>query len=329
MAPDGSWPGCHGVRLRSSTDLGFGSQAGRPLATVEVRVDPVPAPAGEPVWSVGWSAPATGSTRDDEAAGAVRLHRDGAGHLTLEIVDERRLRVALKDGTMIISPPFDGIQAQLVASFGLPMVVEELPSALVLHAAAAATPDGRTAVVIAGEGGAGKSSALIALMGAGWAPISEDVCVLDLGGSEPQVWPGPPWVRVRHDQAGPTGTDAVFRTSEKTAWGLGTRQPDRAVPVGGVIALDAPGGEEVETSSLSLPAAIETIAGHAVWLGPHDQRARRLFGPVTAVATRLPVVRVRLPHAPGWLDQLTALLDPVAEGSPLGGFGSLNARTRA
>lgn len=327
IAPAGLWPGCHGVRLRSSADLGLGCHAGVPLATVDVLVDSVPAQTGKPVWSVRWPDQAGGPADADRDGGAVRLHRDETGALTLEIVDARRLRVAVHHGAVTVTPPFDGIQAQLVASFGLPMVVEELPSVLVLHAAAAAAPDGRIAVVIAGAGGAGKSSALIALMAAGWAPISEDVCVVDLTGLEPRVWPGPPWVRVRHDEAGPAGMDPVFRTSEKTAWGLGARQPDGAVPVGVVLSLEPPGGEETHLSSLSPPAAIEAVAGHAVWLGEHEQRARHLFGPVAAVASRVPVVRLRLPHDPDWVDQLTALLDPLAEGSPLGGRRRLDTQS--
>lgn len=319
IASEPTWPGCHGVRLRSPSDLGLGRHQGRALATVDVRVAKVPAPAGDAVWAVGGPASASALPEADRVAGAMQLQRDGDDGLTLTVTDDRRLRVQAQARRVTVTPPFDGVQAQLVASFGLPLVVEELPSVLVLHAAAAATPDGKTAVVLAGPGGTGKSSALIGLVAAGWLPISEDVCVLQSEESGVRVWPGPPWVRIRHDEPGPAGTDPVFRTREKTAWALGPHQPHGPVPLSGIVLLEAPGGDEARVSFVSAPGAIGALAEHAVWLGDQGQRARRLFGPVASLAARIPVVRVRLPRDPGWVGQLTALVAPVAEGSPFGG----------
>ena len=82
--------------------------------------------------------------------------------------------------------------------------------------------------MICATSGTGKSSLLVGLMAAGWQPVSEDICVVDLRNGF-RVWPGPPWVRRAGE--GPPGAGVRFRTREKTAWDIGPWQVDRPVPV--------------------------------------------------------------------------------------------------
>ena len=189
--PPASWPGCHGVRVAALGDLDIGRCRGTPLADVEVLIGPVPPPSGVRLWSLAGPTD-SGSVHDQH------LHQPAEEEFHLQIGDHRRVAVSVAGGRITVSPPFDPIQAQLVVSFGFPLLLERQP-VLVLHGAAVSR-DG-VAVVIAGSPGSGKSSSLVGLIDAGWNAISEDVCIVDLGAAIPQIWPGPPWVRRHHVHA--------------------------------------------------------------------------------------------------------------------------------
>jgi hypothetical protein len=300
----GPWPGCHGVRVRASTELGIGHTRGEPLAEVEVVIGTVPDQLGEQVWSV--AGPATTS---DEALDQ-RLYRHPGGRLSLRIGEQGRLSIAVDDHRIVARAPFDAIQAQLLVSFAFPLLLEPLP-VVVFHAAAVAR-DGE-AILVMGPGGTGKSSSLVGLVNAGWTAISEDVCVVDLGGPEaPLVWPGPPWVRRRHHEPGPIGASQKFTTSEKTAWDLTPWQAGTPVPVAGAVIMEAPGGDAPLWTSADRAAAIGLLAAHAVWLGDQESRGRHLFGRVVATAGRIPVATLRLPRAAAWIDQLVEAVEKRA-----------------
>lgn len=292
----GRWPGCHGVRLAGGPDLGLGTCEGEPLVAATLGEGEVPQPEGPPLWSLG----------------GIGLHLVGPGERVL-VAPGRRVSVSAGERTLTIDGPADPVASQLVASFCLPILLEGAP-VLALHAAAAAR-DGR-GVLVAGAGGSGKSSALIALAAAGWEVLSEDVCVLDLAGGLPAAWPGPPWVRVREGEPGPPGADVVFSTGGKTAWDVTAWRAASAAPVVAAVVLEAPGGASPAVRDLDRAAAIAALAGNAVWLGPPADAARRLFGPVAAVASRVRVARLRLPVGAGWRDQLVAVVEELL---PAGG----------
>jgi hypothetical protein len=316
----GGWPGCHGVRLAGGPDLGLGTCEGEPLLTATVREGPVPQPVGPPLRSLG----------------AVDLHRVGPGEHVLATPGGCRVSVSVPGRRVTLAsrvdsvasggdPPasrvdpraalvdpraalVDPVASQIVASFCLPILLEGTP-VLALHAAAAARA-GR-AVLVAGAGGSGKSSALIALAAAGWEVLSEDVCVLDLARGVPTAWPGPPWVRVRAGEAGPPGAEVVFSTGGKTGWDVYAWRARSAVPVGAAVVLEAPGGSAPSLHDLPRPAAIAALASNAVWLGEPAETARRLFGPVAAVASRVRVARLRLPVGGGWRGQLVGAVEDL------------------
>lgn len=292
---DPTWPGCHGVRLDGDA-IAVGVCAGEPLADATVRF-------GE-VASVGaatrlWSQPGE----------AANLFRRADGRLVLTGPTAPALEVDVDAATITIAPGELAVQRQLVASFGVPLLLHGL-GVLLVHGSACARDD--DAVVVCADSGSGKSSTLIRLVDDGWRSLSEDLCTLDLRDGRPRVWPGPPWVRVAHGEPGPRDATPAFDSSDKTAWDVSARQAPTAVPLGRVFLLEPPGGDETFTETLPASAALRALARHAVWLEDPDARGQQLFGPVAELVSRVPVVRVRLPRRDGWRDGVPALLGSEA-----------------
>ena len=284
------------MRVEAPFDCRLGRCYGSPLALVELDIGEIAAgEEGAEVWSESLNPNLT-----------QRLMRTDGGQFRLEVGPDRRLWVSLCPPRVVASPPFDAIQAQLVASFALPLILADA-SVVVLHGAAVSS--GETALMIVGESGAGKSTALIGLMNAGWTPISEDVCVVGLEELTPTIWPGPPWVRLSHDEPGPASAEESFRTSEKTAWDLRPWAANAPAHLERLIVLQEPGGSEVCLERLARAEAIREMARHLVWLGRPEERSRRLFKPLVQLATRLEVSRLRLPADPHWVHRLVAAID--------------------
>ena len=289
------WPGCHGVRLAGGGG-GFGDCLGKPLAELEIRVGD-PAATGSPLL---WS--------QQMPDGSVQRATVGAGgEFVLETGPDHRVSLSSARDVVTVEEPFGWVETQLVASFVIPFLLAGAKT-LVLHAAAACRNGG--AVLIAGPGGTGKSSSLVGLVEAGWAPLSEDVCVVDLSGPEPVVWPGPPWVRRHHGEPGPRGSRVLFESSEKTAWDVAPfREASGPVPVAGLVVLARPvPGARPERVGIRGGETIGALAPHAVWLGDSREAGRRLFAPVAEAAARIPVSELRLPLAENWVDLLLPLL---------------------
>jgi hypothetical protein len=295
------WPGCHGVWVRSASDLGLGYCRGEPLAEVVLDIGPVERSDGQQVWTVAPEHHDHPTPSDSDAS----LYRDSDGRLTLQAGDVAHLTVSADRRRIVVRAPLDPVRLQLVASVGLPLALAER-SLLVLHAAAVAI-EGR-AVVIAGVRGAGKSSSLVGLTDAGWAPLTEDVCVLEQVPSGIRVWPGPPWVRRHEGEPGPAGSAELFAGGGKSAWDIGARRPFDPMPVVQLVVLQPPGGAAPRWQPLDRPGAVEVLAEHAVWLGDQAERGQRLFGPVLQLAGQVPVARLRLPSSADWLDVLAAEL---------------------
>jgi hypothetical protein len=295
------WPGCHGVRVHSEHDLGLGYCRGEPLAEVTLEIGPVARSAGRRVWSVAPEHPDRGALSGVDAS----LYRDPDGRLTLQAGDDARLTVSADRRRILMRPPLDAVQLQLVASIALPLAVADR-SLLVLHAAAVAT-QGR-AVIIAGVRGAGKSSSLVGLTDAGWSPVSEDVCVLEQVSGGVWVWPGPPWVR-RHDgEPGPVGSAKLFAGGGKSAWDITARRPIEPVPVERLVVLEPPDGSAPRWQPVDRPVVVEVLAEHAVWLGDQAERGRGLFSPLLQLTGQVPVAQLRLPSSADWLEVLAVEL---------------------
>jgi hypothetical protein len=294
MSPSGNdaaWSGCHGVRVDGDS-IDLGTSRGDPLTTGVLRYDNVAPPTGTQLWS-----------QDGEAAA---LFRRDDGRLVLASPRAAALEVDPRDATVTVAPGDPGVQRQLAASFGVPLLLHG-QDVLLVHGSAAARGD--DAIVVCADSGSGKSSMLVRLIDDGWRSLSEDLCAIDLRDPQrPRVWPGPPWVRVAHGEPGPVGTEVAFSSADKAAWDLAAKHAAGPVEMQRLVLLEPPGGDATTRDVMSNADALRALARHAVWLLDPAERGRRLFDPVAKVASRVQSVRVRLPRRDGWRDSVPGLL---------------------
>lgn len=289
--------GCHGVEVGGAI-LDLGRFTGEPLAEATVEFGAVAGPSNAPMW-----------TQTGVAAGVTverSLHRTGDAQFTLGGNRGPRISVDVGAGLVRVAPGDEFVQRQLVAAFALPLLLQRA-GVLLLHASACARNG--TAVIVCGESGAGKSSSLIALVDAGWAPISEDVCAVSFRDGYPVIWPGPPWVRVRPNEPGPQGAAVLAGGRLKTAWFVGGQQTAAPVPIRQLVLLSR--GAEPRSRRQTAGEAIASVGPHAVWLLDHDAKGPQLF-PLLARLSQVPVVELQLREEQAWRAALVDEFDQVA-----------------
>jgi hypothetical protein len=288
------------VRL-SGAPLELGRLSGEPIAEAVVNVGAIPTPSGPELWRLHAEADAGGVPRTIDRW---LCRQDGA--LVVHASAGPSLAVHTETGVVTIEAGPDILTRQLVASFAVPLILNG-HDALVLHAATLAK-DGR-ALVVCGPTGAGKSSVLVRMVDAGWQPLTEDVCAIDLRDDVPAAWPGPPWVRRAYGEPGPAGAGLRFNTPDKAAWDLAPWQGTGPVPVAQLVFLESPGGDTPRRERLAQPHAVRDLAQHAAWLRDPTEAPRRLFGLALAFTKHVRCDRLRLPRRTSWLDELPDVLD--------------------
>jgi hypothetical protein len=289
------------VRLEGEP-VSLGTLTGEPLATATVQFGPVGAAEGVELWAQHGEVVIDGVSISVDRW----LHRrDADGVLVMTGSRGPALQVDPASATITIDDGDEPAQLQLLATFGLPLVLQST-GALIVHGSSCSRGD--QTVVICGDSGSGKSSALVGLVDAGWTAVTEDLCAIDFRGGVPTVWPGPPWVRVGRGRPGPAGSARRFAGSDKTGWDLSGNQTAEARPLTQVVLLDAPGGDAPSLTPVPNATAIRALAPHAVWLGDNDERGPRLFGPTAELAAKVPTFRLRLPRRDSWLDAVPDLL---------------------
>ncbi len=184
---------------------------------------------------------------------------------------------------------------------------------LVLHANAAEL-DGR-AIVIAGGSGAGKSTTLAAMLGAGCRMLADDITVARLASDgRVEVLPGAGEVRLTHASSSRLGLDLPAEL--EAPWGLGKA----ALPAGARLATvpsrlermyvletsDAPGVDVTPLAgSEKFDALIASVYG-PLFAAEHD----RVFPVCAAVLEQAQLFRIRRPAADWSIEQVsTVLLD--------------------
>ncbi|MEY2569752.1 MAG: HPr Serine kinase C-terminal domain, partial [Acidimicrobiaceae bacterium] len=151
------WPGCHGVRLLVEPPVDVGHGQGSPLAEASLALGPVAPPVGEELWQLrAVVETVTGSEQAEQ-----RLFREPDDSWVLRTNRGAALAVDPIARTIRADGPDDGTIAQLVATYGFPLLLHGR-DVVIVHAAAVAR-DGK-AVLIAGASGSGKSSTLVRLV---------------------------------------------------------------------------------------------------------------------------------------------------------------------
>jgi hypothetical protein len=256
-------------------------------------------PGGHEVWRLAGQMPLPGGP----LAFDQRLSRYEDGVFALH-AEEAALRVDAVAGVLTVEAPTESWSRQLVTTYGIPLLLREAP-AVVLHACAVVAPNGDDADVICAASGTGKSTLLVALIGAGWRAVSEDISVVDLRGPAPSVWPGPPWVR--REVEGPAGSAVRFRTADKTAWDIGPWQVDGPVPVRRVVFME-PAGTPAVWKRLDRGTAVGRLATSTVWLEDPPRRAAATFDRCVGLAGGVAAAELRVPVSDDWVEHAAAAL---------------------
>jgi hypothetical protein len=288
------------VRVTTSP-FDVGSATGTALLEAAVAVGEPPAPAGDELWRIHGEAETVAGTRTIERW--LCRHREG----TLVVHASSGPAVAVDPDTnaITIGNGDTPVTLQLLTSFAIPMLLND-QGFLVLHASACVADGG--AVLICGDSGSGKSSALVGLVEGGWRALTEDVCVVDLRAEIPLAWPGPPWVRRRPGEGGPAGASIRFESPDKVAWDIAPWQMSTAVPISQLVFLEHPGGTEPARQPLSQAEAVRALGGRAAWLLDPADGPRHLFADALELTRRVPAARLRLPRDASWTRHLGPLL---------------------
>jgi hypothetical protein len=267
------------------------------------------------------SVPRTGGDRIWRLAGEVSLP-DGpraydqelvrTGDSTFELRTEHSaLGVDAAAGVLIVDAPTESLVSQLVATYGLPLLLEDAP-AVVLHACAAVPPDRDSAVVVCARSGTGKSTLIRGFLEAGWRAVTEDVCAIDLRSTRPVVWPGPPWLRRAGE--GPRGSSHLYDLPDKSVWDISSSLTDLPMPVGHLVFLEPAGGHAVEWHPISGGSAMADLAAATIRLSNPTRRAELMFGATARVARSAPSARLRLPVSADWFAVAEATIRHHTEG---------------
>ncbi|MEI7781915.1 MAG: hypothetical protein WCJ18_08335 [Planctomycetota bacterium] len=137
------------------------------------RVDwhrlPQASPGLQPIWA------------GDVIPGIRGVNSVGPGRRRIELIDRGRLDVDLRRRKASIRVPLEDLRP-CVNYFVMPLLCEALMAAgrCVVHAACLSAPvrGGRRSVMILAESGTGKSTTALALTGAGWQLMGDDITVI-------------------------------------------------------------------------------------------------------------------------------------------------------
>jgi hypothetical protein len=303
-----TFPGCHGVAVTpASLGLELGWLSERPPAAVEVElVGALERAAGaELVWQLdepaGFGLPPITSQTWQERGDRVWI--GNTLNLSLRLDYRRNLvSIAAKNGNLQVT-------LEALANLALPLVAQR-SGALVLHGSAASR-DG-SALMLCAESGSGKSSLLMGLAAAGWEPLSEDQCTVDLDpGGRHRVWPGPSWVRLKNGSIRPPlVADQVprFEAVDKAAWDISPHVAHAPAALARIVLLEPPGGSEAVWEPLSETDLIGALTAHATWFQRPDAYEPVVLPGLVKLGMSVPGFRMRLPTNPDWLDRGVALI---------------------
>ena len=288
----------YGLQINSQIALPFAAPAeppaGAPDVTVRVGVAPAalanPTASGRNIWQV--------------QPGAFLLSIDGVGRFL--VVDGREILVEPQGGS-------DWELGLFLAGSTFAALLQQR-TVVTLHAGAVATEAG--AVLFAGRAGIGKSSLLAALVGRGYAMLSDGFTGVVPGDGQFRALSGFPTLRLWADALDELGwrPQAQAKVREGLEKYLLPAARFRAEPLAirAVYLLTEHNDSTFAIDPLPCGAAFR-------WLYKYTYRSRFLrgngqgpahFHAVTAMARHLPVLRVRRPSHPFLLD---ALADRVEE----------------
>jgi hypothetical protein len=294
----------YGLDLRSSFPLpGLVPRTGADLPSL--RLDLLTSSELETAWS-GADGPATwhGLLGDGLLLSAAR---GAAGDLLFAYGDRARFHLDPSMRLLACHPSRAGLDWQRVLLTKVLSCVSMMRGYEALHACAVDSPSG--AVVIAGPGGAGKSTLALELMQRGWPLLADDV--LALAAAEPgsvRAYPGTPHMNLvdgPSEAAAPPETARTLGVLAGERWIAARAPASEPRPLHAIFLLERSAG---------LPLAAHRLSPHPLPLAPYmlglfddAERARRRFALYADVASTTPLMRLTSDTA----DRLTDVADLI------------------
>jgi hypothetical protein len=176
----------------------------------------------------------------------------------------------------------------------------------VIHASAVITENG--VVAFCGQSQTGKSTVAYGLHRRGYRVWADDTLVFDASAEFVQAIPYPHRLRIRSEAADYFDLHEL-RRRDTSSWTALEQAQDEPAPLACIFLLDreTQSSTPVETVRLTPAEALAGIVEYAYWFPLDDtERTRRMIGRYLALATQVPVFRMRFRAA---LDQLPAMLD--------------------
>ena len=176
----------------------------------------------------------------------------------------------------------------------------------VIHASAVIMEDG--VVAFCGRSQTGKSTVAYGLHRRGYRVWADDTLVFDTSAEIVHVIPYPHRLRIRAEAADYFDLHQL-RRNDTSSWTALEQAQDDPAPLACIFLLEreAQASTQVETARLTPAEALAEVIEHAYWFRlDDDERRRRMIGKYLALATQVPVFRIRFRAA---LDQLPEMLD--------------------
>lgn len=287
---------------------------------IELPAPRVPARRPDIIFRVnlGAALPVPSHSRSDDPEEPWATEHWHGGGIAVEFPGRATFAISRTEASLVRTEGNDpDLVLHLLLHHVLPRVVA-LRGDLVLHAAGAVGPTGRAYLVL-GSAGTGKSTVVIALVGAGWLLLDDDGIRLVPGrDDEFLAFPGSAHVGLLPDVAeqlvpelDPGPPIALGSPKRRFAiTGRRLRAATSAAPVAAVFVL-ARGHADTRLSQLGFAAAVGEIARHGFHLADDPAAIpAQVFRHASALAAAAPVWRLIVPDS---LDELPATREAIAD----------------
>ncbi len=244
----------------------------------------------------------------DVASGIRNVNSVGPGRRRVELIDRGRLDIDLRRHKATIRFPLEEPRP-FVSFFVIPLLCEALMAAgrCVVHAACLSAPvrGGRRSVMIVAESGTGKSTTALALTGAGWQLMGDDITVIRRTADGVRATGFPRECHVRKPtlrllpwldslKLEPAGVADTFNLPLEELGDRACPEVPPALEPALLICLERPNGSRHRVTPVDRAEALVHVAEENVQPieGSDDETARQSFATLADLVQRTPAVRL-------------------------------------
>jgi len=187
----------------------------------------------------------------------------------------------------------------------------------VIHASAVYTGEG--VVAFCGQTRTGKSTVAYGMHRRGYRVWADDTLVFDAGANGVHAIPYPHRLRIRAEAAAYFDLDEL-KHRDTSSWTALEQAQDEPAPLACIFLLEREGttSTPAETVRVTPAEALTRVMEHAYWFRLDEERTRRMVRKYLALATQVPVFRLRfratLDHFPETLDEVQSVVRGLGTG---------------